>query len=179
MSKSSAGLLLYRTSGGSPRGLELLIVHPGGPLWAKKDEGAWSIPKGELEPGDSPAACAGREFTEELGAPPPGEPWTDLGEIVQRGGKRVHAWAVRGDLEVSQIHSNTFDMEWPPRSGRIRRFPEIDTAAWVAVEDARNKLLPAQVAFVDRLLESLSGKRPATGHDEVVSTDDDGSPPRR
>jgi predicted NUDIX family NTP pyrophosphohydrolase len=163
--KSSAGLLLYRTPAGSSGELELLIVHPGGPLWAKKDEGSWSIPKGEHGPGDSPAACAAREFGEELGAPPPDLPWTDLGEIVQRGGKRVHAWAARGDLDVSQVQSNTFDMEWPPRSGRIRSFPEIDTAAWVTVEEARNKLLPAQVAFVERLLEILGGTLPAADHD--------------
>jgi len=92
-------------------------------------------------------------------------PWTDLGEIVQGGGKRVHAWAARGDLDVSQVQSNTFDMEWPPRSGRIRSFPEIDTAAWVTVEEARNKLLPAQVAFVERLLEILGGTLPAADHD--------------
>jgi predicted NUDIX family NTP pyrophosphohydrolase len=175
--KSSAGLLLYRTPAGPFGELELLIVHPGGPLWAKKDAGAWSIPKGEHGPGDSPASCAAREFGEELGAPPPDAPWTDLGEIVQRGGKRVHAWAARGDLDVSQVQSNTFDMEWPPRSGRIRSFPEIDKAAWVTVEEACNKLLPAQVAFVDRLLEILGGTQPAAGHDER-SRNDDGPSPR-
>ena len=152
MSKSSAGLLVYRMSGAAPGMLELLVVHPGGPFWAKKDQGAWSIPKGEYEPGHPPAAYARRELSEELGVPPPEGPWTDLGEVTQRGGKRVRAWAVRGDLDASKIRSNTFDMEWPPRSGRTRSFPEIDTAAWITIDEARQKLVAAQVAFVDRLV---------------------------
>ncbi|MGD0320421.1 MAG: NUDIX domain-containing protein [Acidimicrobiales bacterium] len=163
MRKSSAGLLVYRMSGEPPDTLELLIVHPGGPLWAKRDHGAWSIPKGEHEPGDDPAACARREFSEELGVAPPEGPWTDLGDVVQHGGKRVHAWAVHGDLDASQVRSNTFEIQWPPRSGRIRSFPEIDAAAWVAVDEARQKLVTAKIAFADRLLAYLSSRPSPTG----------------
>jgi predicted NUDIX family NTP pyrophosphohydrolase len=157
MPRSSAGLLVYRMSGEAPGTVELLVVHPGGPFWAKKDQGAWSIPKGEHEPGDDPAACAKREFSEELGVAPPKGPWTDLGDVVQSGGKRVHAWAVRGDLDASQIRSNTFEMQWPPRSGQTCSFPEIDAVAWVTVDEARQKLVSAQVAFVDRLVACLGG----------------------
>jgi predicted NUDIX family NTP pyrophosphohydrolase len=153
MPKTSAGILLYRFSHiDGARGLEVLVVHPGGPIWAKRDEGAWSIPKGEYGPEDDPAQRAGREFEEELGLPlPAGTPWEDLGEVVQAGGKRVRAWAVRGDLEVEEITSNAFEMVWPPRSGRLMSFPEVDKAMWVDVHEARRKLIPAQVAFLDRL----------------------------
>ncbi|MGA2036586.1 MAG: NUDIX domain-containing protein [Acidimicrobiales bacterium] len=175
MSKLSEGLVLYRTSGKEPGRLELLIVHPGGPFWANKDEGAWSIPKGEQEPGDPPAACARREFSEELGVAPPEGPWTDLGEVVQRGGKRVHAWAVRGDLDVSKIRSNTFDIQWPPRSGRTRSFPEIDAAAWATVDEARQKLVAAQVALVDRLVASVGYDPPSAGGDPPPAGDDPSS----
>lgn len=155
MPKSSAGLLVYRTGAHGRNAVEVLVVHPGGPFWAKRDAGAWSIPKGEYEPGDDPVACARREFSEELGVDPPEGSWADLGEVVQGGGKRVRAWAVRGDLDVSAITSNTFDIEWPARSGRTQSFPEVDVAAWVSVEEARHKLVKAQTAFVDRLLEML------------------------
>jgi predicted NUDIX family NTP pyrophosphohydrolase len=177
MSKSSAGLLVYRMSGAAPGMLELLVVHPGGPFWAKKDQGAWSIPKGEYEPGDPPAACARREFSEELGVPPPEGPWTDLGEVTQRGGKRVRAWAVRGDLDASKIRSNTFEMQWPPGSGRSRRFPEIDAAAWITVDVARQKLVAAQVAFVDRLVACM-GDHPSPTRDEPTPTGSYVSPAR-
>ncbi len=150
---ASAGLLLYRLD----PALELLIVHPGGPYWAKKDEGAWSIPKGEVDAGEDPLAAARREFTEELGIePPPGDP-RPLGTITQKAGKVVEAWAVEGDLDVSAIAANTFDLEWPPRSGRIVAFPEIDRAAWVDPGTARRKLNPAQAPFVDRLVDALGG----------------------
>lgn len=139
--------------------IEVLLVHPGGPLWAKRDAGAWSIPKGEYEPGEDPLACAMREFEEELGIAPPAASPIDLGSVRQSGGKLVTAWAVQGDLDPANIRSNNFSMEWPPRSGEMREFPEIDRAQWFSAAEARNKLLPAQAAFVDRLVESLSGDR--------------------
>lgn len=151
MPSSSAGLLLHRTG---DDGIEVLLVHPGGPFWAKKDEGAWSIPKGEYTDGDDPHACALREFEEELGSPPPpGElPDRDLGEIRLKSGKRVRAFARAGTLDVAVIESNTFEQEWPPRSGRMQAFPEVDRAEWFTVADARRKLNPAQVELVERLL---------------------------
>lgn len=162
MPRTSAGLLVYRISGGAAGGgssPEVLIVHPGGPLWAKKDDGAWSIPKGEYEPGEDPAECARREFAEELGVEPPDGAWIDLGEVTQSGGKRVRAWAVRGELDASRIRSNTFEMQWPPRSGRTQSFPEVDVAAWVSVTEARRKLVPAQTELLDRLLAQLDHER--------------------
>ena len=152
MVKRSAGILLYR---GSDDALEVLLVHPGGPFWARKDAGAWSIPKGEYEDGEDPRACALREFEEETGtALPPGE-LIDLGEIRQKGGKVVTAWAAAGDLDAAAVRSNTFAMEWPPRSGRQTEFPEIDRAGWFGVDDAREKLNAAQTEFLDRLLGRL------------------------
>ena len=151
MVKRSAGILLYRGSDA----LEVLLVHPGGPFWARKDAGAWSIPKGEHEAGEDPRACALREFEEETGtALPPGE-LIDLGEIRQKGGKVVTAWAAAGDLDAAAVRSNTFAMEWPPRSGRQTEFPEIDRAGWFGVEEAREKLNAAQTEFLDRLLGRL------------------------
>ena len=153
MAKRSAGILLYRLTGGVP---EVLLVHPGGPYWARRDDGAWSIPKGEYEEGDDPRACALREFEEETGAPlPPGE-LVDLGNIRQKGGKVVTAWAAEGDLDTDAVQSNTFEMEWPPRSGRTAEFPEIDRAGWFGVDQARAKLVPAQAELLDRLLARLS-----------------------
>ena len=152
MARRSAGILLHRLAHGAP---EVLLVHPGGPFWARRDAGAWSIPKGEYEDGEDPRACALREFEEELGAAlPPGE-LVDLGSVKQRGGKLVSAWAAEGDLDVDSVHSNTFTMEWPPRSGRTAEFPEIDRAEWFGVEEAREKLVEAQTEFLDRLLERL------------------------
>jgi predicted NUDIX family NTP pyrophosphohydrolase len=152
--KTSAGLLLHRPG---PTGPEVLLVHPGGPFWAKKDDGAWSIPKGEHDDADDPHACALREFEEELGSPPPANtaPDRDLGEIRLKSGKRVRAFAREGSLEVSEIHSNTFEQEWPPRSGRMQEFPEVDRAGWFTVDEARVKLNPAQVELVDRLVAEL------------------------
>lgn len=148
MPRLSAGLLLYRSG---PRGLEVLLVHPGGPYWARRDDGAWSIPKGEHGPDEDPLEVARREFREELGRDPPsGEP-LPLGELRQPGGKRVSAWAMEGDLDVREVRSHTFALEWPPGSGRVREFPEVDRAEWVGLQEARRKLLPGQVGFLDRL----------------------------
>ena len=155
MPKLSAGLLVYRRTGGE---LEVLLVHPGGPFWAKKDDGAWSVPKGEYEPDEDPLEVALREFEEEIGSAPP-DP-TDapsLGELRQPSGKVVRAWAVEGDLDVSEIRSNTFEMEWPPRTGRTQEFPEVDRAGWFGLEEARRRLLRGQVGFLDRLEELLAG----------------------
>jgi predicted NUDIX family NTP pyrophosphohydrolase len=154
MAKLSAGLLLYRIGGD---GLEVLLVHPGGPFWARKDKGAWSIPKGEHAPEEDPVAAAAREFREELGAEPPSFPWLELGDVVQAGGKRVRAWAAKGDLDASRVVSNTFEMEWPPRSGTWASFPEIDRAEWTPIAAARDKLIGGQVALLDRLLDALGG----------------------
>jgi predicted NUDIX family NTP pyrophosphohydrolase len=148
MAKRSAGILLHRRT---PAGHEVLLVHPGGPFWAKKDLGAWSIPKGEHDEGEDGLACALREFAEETGTTlPPGD-LADLGTIRQRGGKVVQAWAAEGDLDADTIRSNTFELEWPPRSGRVREYPEVDRAAWFGLEEARERINPAQAAFLDRL----------------------------
>jgi predicted NUDIX family NTP pyrophosphohydrolase len=152
MAKRSAGILLYRVAGGDP---EVLLVHPGGPFWARRDIGAWSIPKGEYDDEEDPPGCALREFGEETGTElPPGE-LIDLGRVKQKSGKLVTAWAAEGDLDADAIHSNRFEMEWPPGSGRRAEFPEIDRAGWFDVDTAREKLVPAQTAFLDRLLERL------------------------
>ena len=150
----SAGLLVHRAG---PDGLEVLIVHPGGPFWAKRDDGAWSIPKGEIDDETETAlAVARREFREELGSDPPeGDPIA-LGEVRLKSGKRVEAWALPGDLDVTTIVSNEFETEWPPRSGRTATFPEVDRAEWCSVTIARTKLNPAQVAFLDRLVDALA-----------------------
>jgi predicted NUDIX family NTP pyrophosphohydrolase len=149
--KRSAGILLYRKRGET---LEVLLVHPGGPFWAKKDEGAWSIPKGEHAPDEDPLAAARREFAEELGSPATGAA-VALGEVKQKGGKIVAAWGVQGDLDPAKITSNTFEMEWPPRSGRRQSFPEVDRVEWFSPDAARPKLNPAQHAFLERLISLL------------------------
>ena len=151
MARRSAGILLHRERDGAR---EVLLVHPGGPFWAKRDDGAWSIPKGEYADGEDALAAARREFQEELGSPlPDGAELRPLGEVTQKNGKRVSCWAAEGDLDATAAHSNTFEMEWPPRSGRRQAFPEIDRAEWFPLDRAREKLLPAQAAFVDRLEE--------------------------
>jgi len=152
VARQSAGILLYRRV---EDGLEVLLVHPGGPLWARRDVGAWSIPKGECEPGEEPLAAARREFAEELGSEPPPGPALGLGEIRQKSGKRVIAWALEGDLDAGTVVSNTFQVQWPPRSGRMIEVPEVDRAGWFGLDDARLKLNPAQVKLVDRLVRSL------------------------
>src|SRR5713101_7670241 len=151
MAKRSAGILMYRRSG---PGVELLLVHPGGPFWAKKDLGAWSIPKGEYSAGEDPLAVAVREFGEETGMRPKGE-FRPLGEVRQAGGKRVLAWAVEGDLDPAEVKSNSFEIEWPPKSGRKQSFPEIDRAAWFSPDAAREKILASQREFIDRLARLL------------------------
>ena len=152
MPKQSAGVLLYRRTRGF---LEVFLVHPGGPFWAKKDLGAWSIPKGEYEPDEDARAAALREFEEETGTRLPADALVELGAVVQKGGKEVTAWAARGDLDAAAVRSNSFEMEWPPRSGRRQEFPEIDRAEWFTVDAARAKLVGAQVEFLDRLAERV------------------------
>ena len=149
MPKFSAGLLLYRAPAGV---VEVLIAHPGGPFWARKDDGAWSIPKGEYADGDDPWATAQREFAEELGMPVPKGPRIDLGAVRQPSGKVVTAFAVRGDLDTTDTRSNTFELEWPRGSGSLREFPEIDRVDWFPVVQARSKLLKGQRVFLDRLM---------------------------
>jgi predicted NUDIX family NTP pyrophosphohydrolase len=153
--KRSAGILLYRLNAGD---LEVLLVHPGGPFWARKDAGAWSIPKGEYGVDEDPRACALREFEEETGTALGTGDLIELGEIKQKGGKTVTAWAAEGDLDADAVRSNTFTMEWPPRSGRTAEFPEIDRAGWFDAETAREKLLPAQAELLDRLLGRLKSQ---------------------
>jgi predicted NUDIX family NTP pyrophosphohydrolase len=151
--KRSAGLLLYRRDPESV--VEVLIGHMGGPFWARKDAGGWSIPKGEYEEGEDPFAVALREFEEELGSPCPAGDFEPLGEVRQPSGKRLTVWAAEGDFDATTARSNTFAMEWPPRSGTMQEFPEIDRAAWFPVETARSKLLSGHVVFLDRLLDRL------------------------
>jgi predicted NUDIX family NTP pyrophosphohydrolase len=155
MARRSAGILLFRRAAA---GIEVLLVHPGGPFWARRDAGAWSIPKGEHDARDvDPRACAIREFEEETGTALDPARLVPLGEVRQKAGKVVAAWALEGDLDAAAIRSNTFEMEWPPRSGRRQEFPEVDRAAWFDADEARAKLIAAQAAFVDRLLEHLGG----------------------
>jgi predicted NUDIX family NTP pyrophosphohydrolase len=147
MARTAAGLLLFRRK---DDGIEVLLVHPGGPLWAKKDEGAWSIPKGEIESGEEPLATARREFAEELGSPVSGD-FIPLESIRQASGKVVHAWAVEADFDPTTLRSGTFSMEWPPRSGRQQHFPEVDRAQWFTIDEARRKINTAQIALLDQL----------------------------
>ncbi|TMF26638.1 MAG: NUDIX domain-containing protein [Chloroflexi bacterium] len=150
----SAGLLLYRMRDGVA---EVLLVHPGGPFWKRRDEGSWSIPKGEIEPGENPVDVARREFREELGEDPPDGELAPLGAVRQAGGKVVHAWAVHGDFDPGAMRSVAFEMEWPPRSGRKASFPEVDRAEWFDLEHARVKILEAQRSFIERLETELAG----------------------
>lgn len=166
MPKLSAALLVYRPN--RDKTLDLLIVHPGGPFWAKKDDAAWSIPKGEYLEGDDPFECALREFAEELGTKPPEGDFIDLGEIRQPSGKRIRCWAVEGDLDVTDVISNEFEMEWPKGSGRVQSFPEVDRAGWFPTNLARIKLLKGHTGFIDRLTEEL-GSRGVT----VLEADDE------
>jgi predicted NUDIX family NTP pyrophosphohydrolase len=148
---TSAGILPFRRRGDS---IELLLVHPGGPFWAKKDEGVWSIPKGELDEGEEERACALRELEEELGSSLglTAEQLTEIGSVRQKSGKIVHGWAAEAEFDPAELRSNTFAIEWPPRSGRQQEFPEVDRAEWFEPEVARSKINPAQVEFIDRLL---------------------------
>jgi predicted NUDIX family NTP pyrophosphohydrolase len=152
MPATSAGILLYRRRAGR---IEVLLVHPGGPLWARRDRGAWSIPKGEHESGEDPLAAARREFAEELGIAPPDGPAEELGEVRQKAGKLVRGWALEGDLDTGTIASNKFELEWPPRSGRKIEVPEVDRAEWFSLEQAREKINPAQATLLDRLSHAV------------------------
>jgi predicted NUDIX family NTP pyrophosphohydrolase len=148
MPKLSAGLLLFRKSSGV---IEVFLVHPGGPFWRNKDDGAWSIPKGEHGAGEDPLTVARREFSEELGSLPPAEGYRPLGEVRQAGGKLVTAWAVEGDFDPARLKSNTFEIEWPPKSGKRASFPEVDRGQWFSLAEAKVKILAGQRSFLDRL----------------------------
>ena len=151
MPKQAAGILLYRQTG---RGLEVLLAHPGGPLWARKDLGAWTIPKGQFGDDESALDAAQREFEEEMGSPARGE-FSQLGSIKQPSGKVVHAFTAESDFDVTTVKSNLFTLEWPPKSGRKGEFPEVDRAGWFSIEEARRKILKGQEPFLDRLLALL------------------------
>ena len=150
--KQAAGLLLFRRAVGA---LEVLLVHPGGPLWARKDDGAWSIPKGEVEPDEDALAAARREVEEETGARPSGT-FIALSPVRQTGGKIVHVWAIESDFDPASLKSNLFEMEWPPKSGNRRSFPEVDRAAWFDLETAGRKILPSQAVVLQHLQERLT-----------------------
>ena len=152
MKRRSAGLLMYRRRAGT---LEVLLIHPGGPFWTKKDAGAWSIPKGEFADDEEPLAAAKREFVEETGFAW-AEPFLELKPVRQAGGKRVFAWAFEGDCDPAQIVSNTFEIEWPPRSGKLKTFPEVDRADWFGLDDARRKMNSGQVPLLEDLAARLS-----------------------
>lgn len=157
MPKTSAGILMYRWPENRESGPEILLVHPGGPLWRNKDLGAWMIPKGEIDEEDGdPLAVAVREFAEETGLAPEG-PFAELAPIKQKGGKRVLAWACEGDLDPEAIESNAFTMEWPPGSGKMAEFPEVDRAAWFDLEEAKTRILPSQLPLVEELEGVLAG----------------------
>jgi predicted NUDIX family NTP pyrophosphohydrolase len=153
MNKQSAGILLYRNS--AANGYEVLIVHPGGPFWAKKDAGSWSIPKGEFDDTETPLDAARREFTEEIGAPPPEGEYFSLGEAKQSSGKIVHAFALKSDFNLERFKSNMFTMEWPPRTGKQQEFPENDKAAWTQIAVAKQKLVKGQVPLLEALATKL------------------------
>lgn len=152
MSVRSAGILLYRFNEGN---LQVMLVHPGGPFWAKKDDGAWSIPKGIYEEGENPLAAAKREFQEETGQEVDGD-FIDLGELKQPSRKIVQAWALEHDFDTSKIISNTFSLEWPPKSGAVREYPEVDRGRWFNIQKAREKILKGQLEFLDRLVEKIA-----------------------
>jgi predicted NUDIX family NTP pyrophosphohydrolase len=154
MTKRSVGILLYRGEGDAR---EVLLVHPGGPFWVKKDRGAWSIPKGEYAEGEDPLAVAKREFAEELGSPPPSGRYVELGEMKQPSRKIITIFAAKGDLDPATLRSNRFELEWPPKSGRMQSFPEVDRAAWYAVDEARVTIQPGQAPFLERLRDALAG----------------------
>ena len=154
MTRRSAGILLYRRA--VDGAIEVLLAHPGGPVWAAKDAGAWTIPKGEFQPGEAAVDVARREFGEETGHPAPDGPAIPLGEIRQKGGKVVEAWALEGDLDPATARSNTFPFQWPPRSGRYITIPEVDRVEWFLPDEARRRIKDTQVPFIDRLLEALA-----------------------
>ena len=151
MPKQAAGILLYRKG---PNGLEVLLAHPGGPLWARKDYGSWTLPKGQFTEGELPLDAAKREFEEEMGSKPSGE-FQPLVTLKQPSGKIIHAWAAQAEFDCATVNSNLFKMEWPPRSGKMSEFPEVDRAGWFSIEEARIKILKGQSPFLDRLLALL------------------------
>lgn len=155
MAATSAGILLFRREGAA---VEVLLVHPGGPFWTKKDLGAWSVPKGEVDEGEEPRACALRELEEELGARLGlvADDLTELGSIRQKGGKLVLCWTAEGEFDPAELRSDTFEMEWPPRSGVQRKFPEVDRAEWFGLDEAGRRIIPAQAELIDRLIASLA-----------------------
>lgn len=153
--KASAGIVMYRRGESGP---EVFLVHPGGPFWARKDAGAWSIPKGEIQPGETPLDAAQREFAEETGSVVAG-PFAAIGSVRMRSGKVVHAWAVEGDIDADRITSNVFTMEWPPRSGRQQEYPEADRGAWFSIDEARHRILAAQAPFLDHLTSLVDQHR--------------------
>jgi predicted NUDIX family NTP pyrophosphohydrolase len=157
MAKASAGLVMYRVRSGN---LEVLLVHPGGPFWSRKDAGAWFVPKGEVSPAESEISAAEREFEEETGLKPEG-PFVPLGSVKHKSGKTVTAWALEGDCDPASLRSNTFTLEWPPRSGKRREFPEVDRAAFFTVEEAKGKIHPDEFELIVRLQELLK-KQPAS-----------------
>jgi predicted NUDIX family NTP pyrophosphohydrolase len=157
--KTSAGLLMYRRTDGV---LQVLLAHPGGPFWRNKDDGAWTLPKGEYEAPEEALVAARREFAEETGFEAAG-PFLPLGEVKQKSGKRVAAWAFCGDCEPGTLRSNSFEMEWPPKSGQRQSFPEVDRVQWLTLDDARSKILPAQRELLDRLEAALAAADPARG----------------
>ena len=152
----SAGLLMFRRASG---GVEVLLAHPGGPFWSRRDEGAWTLPKGEIDPGEDPLAAAQREFLEETGFTST-PPFHSLGELRQKSGKRISAWAFEGDADPAALVSLHFELEWPPRSGRTQAFPEVDRVAWFGLPEARRRLIPGQVPFLDALAQALDGFAP-------------------
>jgi predicted NUDIX family NTP pyrophosphohydrolase len=154
MPKRAAGILLFRRG---RAGIEVLLAHPGGPLWARKDLGAWTLPKGQFTDAELPLDAARREFEEEMGSAPNGE-FQSLGTVKQPSGKVIHAWAAQSDFDAATVRSNLFSMEWPPKSGQSAEFPEVDRAAWFSIDEARQKILKGQAPFLDRLLERIKNK---------------------
>jgi predicted NUDIX family NTP pyrophosphohydrolase len=170
MGVTSAGLLLYRTSLAGV--VEVLIAHPGGPFWARKDDAAWSVPKGEYLPGENPLHAAHREFEEEVGLRAPAGEALFLGERRQPGGKRVSVWILEGDLDITHSSSNTFTLEWPRGSGNMQEFPEVDRVEWVSIDDARRKLVKGQAPFLDVLLEAIAGGSEGSGPGSTLPASD-------
>jgi predicted NUDIX family NTP pyrophosphohydrolase len=166
MKKQSAGLLLHKQMSGN---IEVLLVHPGGPFWAKKDAGAWSIPKGEFELGEEPFEAAKREFAEEFGRPAPEGEFVSLGTAKQSSGKVVHAWAIESDFDASGIKSNTITIDWPPRSGKQMEIPEVDKAAWVSLAEAQVKIVKGQIPLLEALAGNLGQKIPDASMSDRVS----------
>ncbi len=152
MPKLSAGLLMFRRAN---TGIEVLLVHPGGPFWQKKDIGSWSVPKGEYEKGEDPLEAAKREFEEETGVAPRGD-FISLEEVKQSSGKVIAVWALEGNCSAEQVRSNTFQMEWPPRSGKLQEFPEVDRAGWFSLEEARDRISKGQVSFIEKFINRLN-----------------------